>query len=176
MLKLADGRTRVDITLTEPPGYSIGDDVLELALAQLTDLIDTSEQINKPDYRLSATGSATVPDQPLEKEGNATTFGASNYEGSLTVLRHLLATGQIDPAKDTVFTAIGEKGVLAYYFERIGPKATVPLAVGDEGWIYEAISDDPQEPSDRNGYVKNLIKLGVQSRRRFKIVAAPVGG
>lgn len=171
MLTLADGRLRVDITLTEPPGYSVGDDVLELTLADLTDLIDTAQQINKPDFRLSATGSETVPDQPLEKEGNATTFGASAYEGNVTVLRQVLATGQIDPSKDTVFTAIGEKGALAYYLQRIGPKATVPLAVGDEGWIYEAISDSPQEPTDRNGYVKNPITLGVQSRRRFKIIA-----
>lgn len=173
MPTLADGRTRVDVTLTMPTGYDIGDptEPLEISLTDLTGLIDATCQINKPDYRLSATGSDTVPDQPLCRSGNAVSFGASNYEGTITVLRELDEAGLVDPAKDTLYTAIGEKGVLAYYIERIGPKATVPLAVGHEGWIYEAVSDEPQEPSDRAGYVKNVIPLGVQSRRRFKVVA-----
>jgi len=175
MLTLADGRTRVDVTLTMPEGYDEGTGVLELTLEDLGTLIDASGQINKPDYRLSATASDTVPDQPLNREGNATTFGASNFEGTITVLRSLDATGQIDTATDTLFTAIGAKGVIAYYVERTGPKAIVDLAEGDEGWIYEGLSDEPQEPTDRAGYIKNIIPIGVQSRRRFKIVAA-VGG
>lgn len=174
MLTLADGRTRVDVMLTMPDGYDVGDfdSPIEIALADLTGLVDATCQINKPDYRLSATASDTVPDQPLCRSGNATSFGASNYEGTITILRSLLVTGLVDPATDTLFTAVGEKGVLAYYLERIGPKATVPLAVGDVGWIYEAVSDEPQEPSDRAGYIKNPVPLGIQSRRRFEIVAS----
>lgn len=173
MLTLADGHIRVDITLTAPTGYLVGDfdDPLEVTLANLGTLIDTCEQINKPDYRLSATGSDTVADQPLCREGNATSFGASNYEGTITILRQLDASGHIDPAKDTVYTAVGEKGARAFYIERKGPKATVPLAIGDAGWIYEAISDEPQEPTDRAGFIKNILPLGIQSRRRFVIVA-----
>lgn len=171
MLTLADGRTRVDVLLTAPDGYSVGEGPLEISLADLAGLIDATCQINKPDYRLSPTGSDTVPDQPLCRDGNATSFGASNYEGTITILRSLLATGQIDPATDTLFTAVGEKGVLAYYLQRIGPKATVPLAVGDSGYIYEAVSDEPQEPQDRAGYIKNVLPLGIQSRREFTIVA-----
>lgn len=170
MLTLADGRTRVDISLTEPEGYREGEGPLEIALADTADLIDTCGQINKPDYRLSATASDTVPDQPLCQEGNAVTFGATNFEGTITVLRQTDEDGRIDPLTDTVYTAVGEKGARAWYLERIGPKATVALAVGDAGWIYEAISDAPQEPSDRAGYVKNVIPLGVQSRRQFVIV------
>ncbi|GAA1992917.1 hypothetical protein GCM10009718_33300 [Isoptericola halotolerans] len=175
MLTLADGRTRVDVTLTMPEGYDEGDfaEPLELTLTDLTALIDATCQINKPDYRLSASASDTVPDQPLCRSGNATTFGNSNYEGTVTVLRELDETGHVDAAEDTLFTAIGEKGVMAYFVERIGPKATVALAEGDEGWIYEALTDEPQEPSDRSGYVKNIVPLGIQSRRRFAIVAGP---
>lgn len=171
MLTLADGRTRVDVTLTMPDGYDEGEGVFQVAIADLGTLIDATGQINKPDYRLSPTGSDTVPDQPLDRRGNATTFGASNYEGQITILRSLLVTGLVDPATDTLYTAIGEKGVLAYYIERVGPIATVDLAVGDTGFIYEAITDEPQSPTDRAGYVKNIIPLGVQSRRAFEIVA-----
>ncbi len=171
LLTLADGRTRVDCTLTEPEGYGVGDGELEIALADFgTFIVDATKQINKPDYRLSATGSDTVPDAPLDKEGNATTFSASNYEGTVTILRKLAATGLPD-TDDTLYTAVGVKGVRAWWVERIGKKGTVPLAVDDEGWIYEAISDEPQSPTDQAGYIKNVVPLGVQSRRRFKIVA-----
>lgn len=175
MLLLSDGRTRLDIGLEAPEGWNTDADVIELTVADLSTLIDTCGQINKPDYRLSATGSDTVPDQPLCEEGNATAFGASNFEGTITVLRQYDTDEQIDPAKDTVFAAIGEKGVEAYYYEREGKKAKAPYAVGDEGFIYKALSDEPQKPSDRAGYIKHTIPLGVQARRRFKIVA-PSGG
>lgn len=171
MLTLADGRTRVDVTLTMPTGYNEGEGVFEVTIAELGTLIDATSQINKPDYRLSPTGSDTVPDQPLDRRGNATTYGASNYEGQITVLRSLLVTGLVDPATDTLFTAVGEKGVLAYYVERVGPLATVDLATGHTGFIYEAISDEPQAPTDRAGYVKNILPLGIQSRRAFTIIA-----
>ena len=174
MLTLADGRTRVDVTITMPVGYDEGDfdTPVEISLATITaGLVDATCQINKPDYRLSATGSDTVADQPLCRTGNAQTFGASNYEGTVTVLRSLDATGKVDTTTDTLYTAIGEKGVLAYFIERTGPKATVDLAVGDTGWIYEAVTDEPQAPQDRAGYVKEVVPLGVQSRRRFTVVA-----
>lgn len=171
MLTLADGRRRIDITLTEPDGFSEGDGPLELTLADLGTLIAASPQLNKPDFNLTASGSDTVPDQPLDDEGNAKTWGASNYDGSATVLRSLLANGQIDPATDTLFAAIGAKGVRSWWVERIGPKAKVALDTADEGWIYEVISDEPQTPSEVSGYVKNTIPLGVQTRRRYKIIA-----
>lgn len=171
MLTLADGRTRVDVTLTEPDGFSEGSGTLSLALADFGTLIAASPQLNKPDYRLSAEASDTVPDQPLDQTGNATTFGASNFTGTATVLRQTDSTGAPDPTTDTLFAAIGTKGVRSWWVERIGPRATVDLAVDDEGWIYEVISDDPQEPQDRAGYIKNVIPLGVQTRRRFVITA-----
>lgn len=177
MLTLASGRRRVDVTVTEPEGYSDGDPdlPLEITVADLASIVfvaDAVDQINKPDLNLSASDSDTVPDAPLSSSGNAVTFGASNYEGSITNLRELDADGHVDPLKDTLNAAIGTKGDRAWYFDRFGPKATIPLGAGDEGWIYEAVSDEPKDPSDVSGYIKNVIKLGVQSRRRFKIVAA----
>jgi hypothetical protein len=171
MLTLADGRTRVDMTLTEPDGYDVGDGPLEVPIADVAALIDTCGQINKPDFRMSATASDTVPDQALCEEGNGTAFGASNFEGTMTVLRQTDADGNPDPLLDTVYVAVGEKGTTAWYFVRKGPKAKVPLAVGDTGWIWEWSSDEPQEPTDQAGYIKNTIPLAFKSRRRFEIVA-----
>jgi hypothetical protein len=172
MLTLADGRERVDVSLTEPAGFSEGEGVLVIPTSALSNLINATPHINKPDLRLSATASDTVPDQPLHLSGNATTYGASNYEGSVTVLRQTDASGRIDSEEDELYAAIGEKGVRAWYFYRKGPVATVALATGDEGYIYEAISDEPQEPTDRAGYIKSVISLGIQGRRAFRIGSA----
>lgn len=173
MLLLSDGRTRLDIGLTAPAGWDTGDDPIELSLADVwvTDLIDTCGQINKPDYNLTAGDSVSVPDQPLCEEGEGNALGASTYEGSVTVLRSMTTDGQVDVATDTVYTAIGEKGVMAWYVERIGPKAKVPLAIGDQGLIYQAESDEPKTPSERTGYIKEAIRLSVKGRRRFTVVA-----
>lgn len=172
MLLLSDGRTRVDISLTPPPGWATGDDPIQVSLAGWgEDLIDTCGQINKPDYSLGAGTSSTVPDQPLCEEGEGNALGASTFTGSVTVLRQMTQAGQVDTATDTVYTAIGEKGVMAYYVERQGPKAKTPLAVGDAGWIYQAESDEPSTPTDRAGYIKETIPLSVKGRRRFVVVA-----
>lgn len=171
MLLLSDGRIRLDILLTAPAGWNTGDGVLSLPLTAFEDAIDTCGQINKPDYNLNAGSSSTVPDQPLCEEGEGNALGASTYVGSVTALRQMTPAGQVDPLTDTVYAAIGEKGARAWYVERTGPKAKVALAVGDEGWIYEAESDEPQAPSDRQGYIKNVVPLSVKGRRRFKISA-----
>ena len=171
MLLLSDGRTRLDILVTKPAGWDTGSGELELPLTAFAAAIDTCGQINKPDYNLTAGASSTVPDQPLCEEGAGTAFGASTYSGSVTVLRQLTQAGAIDPASDTVYTAIGEKGAEAWYVERIGPKAKESLKAGAEGWIYHAVSDEPQTPQDRQGYIKEVIPLAIRSRRRFKIVA-----
>lgn len=171
MLLLSDGRTRLDILLTAPTGWNTSSGEITLSLADLEDAIDTCGQVNKPDYNLTAGASATVPDQPLCEEGEGNALGASTFVGSITVLRQLTTAGQVDATSDTVYAAIGEKGARAWYVERVGPKAKEPLAAGDEGWIYEAVSDEPQTPQDRAGFIKNVIPLSVVGRRRFKITA-----
>ena len=169
MLTLADGRNRVEYSLTMPAGYNIGDGPLTIQAADFTNLTD---DLNRAAFRMSAVGSDTVPDAPLSFAGNATTFGASNLEGSLEILRQLDADGKPDPATDTAFAAFGTKGVRAWFAHRVGRRGTVPLEEGDEGWLYEAVTDEPQEPTEYAGYVKNPVPLGMQSRRRF-VVGAP---
>lgn len=159
VLTLADARTRLAILTTAPAATTGIPTVTEAAAG-----IYASPKINKPDYRLSPTASDTVPDQPLDHEGNAVTFGASNYEGSITALRFLDAsTGKPDATDDSVYEALGTKGARVWLVERVGPKASVAFAASDIVNVYEVITDNPQAPQDRNGYVKNVIPLGVQT-------------
>lgn len=156
-LTLADGRQRVTV-LTEEPA-----DVKAITVAELAAGIYGGRNLNKPDYRLSATASDTVPDQPLEHMGNATTFGASNFEGTATVLRYLDATGKPETEGDELWEAMKVKGTRLWFVEREGPLATEDWAVGDEYEVFEVVTDEPQKPSDRAGYIKRTIPLGVQN-------------
>lgn len=172
MLTLASGKRRVDVTATMPTGFHTGSGVFSVSLSALGTLVANSiDQINKPDLNLTATDSDTVGDAPLSAVGNGQALGASNFEGNVTVLRQLTSAGLVDATNDTLYAVIGEKGALAWYIDRIGPWATVPLAVGHTGFIYEAYSDEVKTPSEMSGYIKEPIKLLVQTRRRFLITA-----
>ena len=89
---LADARTRLIILLTKPANPR------SILLSELTAGIDASCKILKSDYRLSPTASDTVTDAELCAEGNAVTFGASNYEGSISPFIYLDDTGKSDTA------------------------------------------------------------------------------
>lgn len=169
-LTLADGRTKLTL-LTEVP-----DDLSAIPLDVLNTGIEASCKINKPDYRLSPAASDTVPDQALCQEGNAVTFGNSNYEGTLTVLRFLDATGKPEDTEDVVWPLLRTKGATVVAVERIGPKYNVPWAAGDEYQAYHVITDNPQKPSDMAGYVKSVVPLGVQNAELNGVVAAAAGG
>lgn len=153
---LADARTRLAILTIKPT------DVKAISAATLEAAIDASCRILKSDYRLSPTASDTVPDTELCSEGNAVTYGASNYEGSVTPFWYLDEDGKSDTAEDEVYQALKEKGTQLWFVEREGPRYDEPWAAGDAYEVYEVVTDNPQKPSDRAGYIKRVIPLGVQ--------------
>lgn len=157
-MALADAKIRV-VALAAAPANPEAPTV-----AELTAGIDLSCRVLKSDYRLSATSSDTVADTMLCSEGNAVTYGASNYEGSLTVFRFFDdATGATDAASDEAYQALKTKGSRLWIVERFtGKKYDVDFAAGDEVKVYEIITDNPQAPSDLGGYIKNTVPLGVQ--------------
>lgn len=159
MLTLADGRLRVSVLTTEP-----ADLAAITATEMAAGIVDAYEHINKPDYRISATNSDTVPDQPLSHTGNATTFGNSNYEGTMTVLRDLDAVTGLPDEDDDLWTAAKTKGTRLWVVEREGPPAKQAWAASDAYVVWEVITDDPQKPQDRAGYIKSVVPLGVQTR------------
>ena len=155
---LADARTRLTILITQPATF---------ATPKLTELnhasaIDASCRLLKSDFRLSPTASDTIADTELCSEGNATAFGASNYEGSVTPFWYLDATGKSAALEDLVYQAMKVKGTRLWFVMREGPKYDAAWAVGDVVEVYEVITDHPQKPSDRAGYIKRVIPLGVQ--------------
>lgn len=163
---LADARIKLT-ALTTKPANPLAPTVTELNAG-----IDLSCRINKSDYRLSATSSDTNGDQELCAEGNAVTFGASNYEGSLTPFRYLDATGKSDSTNDVAWTTLKAKGTELWLYERVGPKYDVTWATGDIADHYHVITDNPQAPSDMTGYIKRVVPLGVQDAAMGIVVAA----
>lgn len=164
---LADARTRL-VALTTKPANPAAPTVTELTAG-----VDLSCRILKSDYRLSPVASDTVPDTELCSEGNAVTFGASNYEGSVTPFRYLTEAGKADATNDVAWDALKEKGTELWLYEREGPKYDAAWAAADEVDGYEVVTDNPQKPSDRAGFIKRVVPLGVQRAWLGGVVAAP---
>lgn len=164
---LADARTRLAILTTAPTGG-----LSTISVPEAEAGIDASCRLLKSDYRLTPVASDTVPDTELCSEGNAVTFGASNYEASVTPFWYLDEAGRPDVAEDIVYQALREKGSHLWLVERTGPRYDAPFAVGDLVDVYEVITDNPQKPSDLAGYIKRTIPLGVQRAKLGVVLTA----
>lgn len=164
-LTLADGRDKLAILTVAPV------DPNAMTTTELAAGINGGLNVNRPDFRMSPTASDTVPDQPLGHRGNATTFGNGNFEASITVLRYLDSDGQSDSEDDDLWTAVKTPGTRIWLAKRVGPLESAAWAADDEYLWCEAITDWPQEPQDRAGYVKNIVPLGPQSWGYGKVVA-----
>lgn len=154
---LADGRVRLRILTTAP------EDPEAVTVAEANAGIKAETRVLKSDFRLSATGSDTVGDAELASEGNAVTYGASNYEGSITPFRYLEEDGGVDATADVVYAAVKEKGSPLWFLYSEGKHHTEAFVATDEYDIYEVITDNPQKPQDRGGYIKRVVPLGVQN-------------
>jgi hypothetical protein len=163
---LADGRIKL-VALTEAPAVMTAPTVTELAAG-----VDVSCRILKSDFKLTAAASDTVPDQELCHEGNAVTYGASNYDGSVTPFRYLTDAGKADADNDIAWDTFKEKGTELWLVKRVGPKYDVAFAAADEVEIFHVLTDNPQDPSDLTGYIKKVVPLGVQDAELNGVVAA----
>lgn len=166
---LADGRIKVVVFTTKPTG-DLTAITATVANAQVP-AGDISCRVLKSDYRISATGSDTVADSELCSDSNAVTYGASNYEGSVTPFRYLTTDGLADAANDIAWDLLKEKGTTLWFLEREGPETDAAFATGQDYDLYEVITDEPQVPGDRGGFVKRVVPLGVQRRWSGTIAA-----
>lgn len=163
---LADGRIRA-VVFTERP-----DNPGALSVEDWNGATTIHDQILKSDFNIGATGSDTVADAPLSSRGNAQAPGFSNYSGVATVLRFLTEAGQSDEDDDHVWELFREKGTTLYIGVSEGKLPDDPGAAGDEYSLYHIVTDDPQRPSDRTGYIKRTVNLFVQNAWENKELAA----
>ena len=166
MRTLADGRIRL-VALTTKPA-----DPAAVTVTEVTAGVRLEERVAKGDFRLSPVASDTVSDADLAAEGNAVTYGASNYEGSVTPFRELDAAGKADPTNDVAWDTFKEKGTTLWLLKSEGKKKDEAFAAGDEYDLYEVVTDNPQDPSDRGGYIKKVVPLGVQDAWLNKAIGA----
>lgn len=163
---LADGRIRFRILTTEPA------DPNAITVTEVNAGIIAECKVLKSDFRLSATGSDTIADTELCSEGNAQAWGASNYEGSMTPFRYLDETGDPVVLEDAVWAAVKEKGTQFWAVVSEGKPHSTNFEVGDEYDAYEVLTDNPQKPTDRGGYIKRVVPLGVQRAYENKVIVA----
>jgi hypothetical protein len=163
-LTLADGRTRLVILTTAPA------DPNAITTAEFAAGIEAADFINKPDFKMSPTNPDTVPDQPISQKGNATTWGNSNFEAAMTVLRDLNpTTGLPEAAGDEVWEAVETAGTTIWPVKRTGPLEEVPWTAGQPYLWAKVVTGEPQDPQDMAGYVKNPIPLGPQEWGRGEV-------
>lgn len=166
----AEERTKITV-LTEAPV-----NVLKPTVAELEAGVDIECRIHRAESRLSATASDTFSEPLYCEGGNPTDFGASNFEGTLTIFWWLDETGKSEPLDDIVMEMFREKGTEVWIYLRVGPRHDIAWTAGDAPEYYHAKSDNPQAPSDPNtGYIKKVVPLGIQGDSKVSGVEVVAG-
>jgi len=166
---LADGHVKVIICTTKPANPAAP------TAAELTAGIDASCNIMASDFAFGATDSDKVAEKALCVVNNANALGAGNYTAGMTVFRYWDAvTLAADAVADAVFDAVRDKGTTLWVYARETAKlATAAIAAGDELYLgAEVLTDTPQTPSDRGGFIKRRVPMEVQAAYDDIVVAA----
>lgn len=115
------------------------------------------------DSRLSASGSTTVTEASICEGTAANVPAQKQFEGNLTVFRDLdPETGLPMASGDEVYAALSTFGSRRWILVSKGPEYTEAFATGHPYKLYEVVTDEPQEPSSREGSIKDVIPLFVQ--------------
>lgn len=123
--------------------------------------------------RLSATGSTTITEAAICEGTAANVPAQKQYEGNLVVFRDLDAsTGLPTASGDEVFTTLSEFGTRLWVLVSKGPMYTEEFVAGHPYKLYEVVTDEPQEPTDRNGSIKDVVPVFVQDGWRGAIAGA----
>jgi hypothetical protein len=131
-------------------------DIQAPTVAELTAGVDLS-CATLSDYTLGPSGSDTVNEKPVCSSSNVNTYGASNYEASMTFFRFLDATTfASDVDEDLPWDTFTGKGLHGYLVERAGKPSSTPWTADDPVRVFEVITDDPQ---DQNGVTGGFLKF-----------------
>lgn len=157
----ADGHTRTTILLVEPANPD-APTALELNAG-----IFISCNILDSDFTFGATDSDKIAEKAQCEINNSNSLGASNFEAGITPFRYMDATtGASEPTEgDDVFQAVRIKGTEFWMYSRRTSKlSTATWATGDEIYLgARVISDEPQPPTERGGFIKWRVPLEVQA-------------
>lgn len=164
---LADGRTRL-IALTTAPA-----DPAAITDAELAGGTRLDNRILKSDFRLSPSDSETITEALLSEESAGAALGPALFDGcTMSVFRFLDATGAADPTEDIAFDLVKERGTHLHLVKSDGKDASATFTASDEYSYFHVVTDHPQDPEERGGYIKKRVPLLVQSAELFKSVAA----
>lgn len=146
---LAEARTKVSWLATLPA------DPEAITVAEANAAIDMSGVIVASDFALGPADSDRVANEKsLADEGNVNAIGASNYAAGMSFFRMLDGTGKSEILADIAWATFVGKGITGYWLKRVGPKSSVDWVIGDLYDLFEVITDNPQDPQDRTGYLK----------------------
>lgn len=125
------------------------------------------------DYRLSPTASETLQQAEFCEGSNASVPTKSNFDGNVTVFRYLTTAGLADATNDVAWDAMKKKGTTLYLADREGPEHDAAGAAGQEYSYFEVITDHPQKPTDRGGYIRREVPLYVQKAELDCLLVGP---
>lgn len=165
---LADGHIKVAVLTTSPSNPAAP------TVAELNAGIDASCRILSSDFTWGAADSDKVAEKALCDLNNVNAIAASNFTAGLTIWRFFNAgTGNPDPTEDALWTAMKVKGTnLWIYVRETGKLSTAVWASADEIYLGgQVLTDSPQPPSDRGGFIKRRVPLEPQSMRENIAVA-----
>lgn len=125
-----------------------------------------------PESALNATGATTtnasaicdgfVPNIPVNKQGS----------GSITVIRDLDPdTGHAEVA-EAIWPLVNTFGTPLWIVKSVGVPDSEPFGEGDEYTLFHVITDEPQDPTNRDGFVRAVVPLHVQNLWRGVIASA----
>lgn len=122
--------------------------------------------------RLSPTASDTINERAICESTNAQAPTNGNAEGSLSVFRDMDPdTGLPVVDGDEVFQALKRKGTPAHILTSKGPLHTEEFAASHPYSLFRVLTDEPQDPSDRGGYLKQVVPLFVQDMWTHREIA-----
>lgn len=166
---LADGKLRF-VILDEAPVNPEAPTAAELNAG-----IYASPNILTSDFAWGATDSEKVAEKALNEANNANAIGAGNYSAAASIWRLFVAgTGAPDTAAEDLWAMLEEKGTTLWgYARETGKDADAVFATGDEIYLgAEFVTDTPQPPSDRGGFIKRRVPFEIQRAWDNIVVAA----
>lgn len=156
---LAAGKTKVTVLDTAPANPD-APTALELNAGE-----QASPRILDSDFSFGATDSEKVNEKALSEDNNANAIGAGNYTAGMSIFRLFDAiTGAPDTVSETLWALLSAKGTTLWIYAReTGKPSDDAWATGDEIYLgAEVVTDTPQPPSDRGGFIKRRVPMEVQ--------------